>query len=151
MSTLTVWGCAQVYSVRYSLNYLSLLACSEQWMGSLLRLVSLEQAIRTPRPWEIIPYFTGTRLSVVHISALSFSFFISQRSERSQRMYLTQGGGGRCSFMWMKARAKRKWSTRQRIQRHPHRVLWITEHTDGARVKHQTDNKPWEILCHVFN
>lgn len=67
--------------------YLSLHACSGWWMGSLVWLVSLEQAIRTPGPCEIIPPFNGIQpsgvlralelpsLSLTHISALSLFIF----------------------------------------------------------------------------
>lgn len=104
-----------------SLHYLSLLARSEWWMGSLAWLVSLEQAIRTPGPCEIIPSFTATRLSMVlralELSFLSLthtlvlcasSFFLPTHTlHHSALREVTEavcntGGGGLCSLMWMK-------------------------------------------------
>lgn len=64
----------QVYATLYHLidYHLTLLACPVWCMGSLMWLTSLEQAIRTPRPCEIIPSFAGTRLSMV-LRALELS------------------------------------------------------------------------------
>lgn len=90
---------------------LALLACFDWWMGSLAWLISVEQAIRTPGPCEIIPSSTGTRLSVVlralELSSLSLylmrvtlvlcpaSFFLCTHTHHSEVTEATCDTGSR--------------------------------------------------------
>lgn len=127
------------------LLYLSLHACLGWWMGSLVWLVSLEQAIRTPGPCELIPSFTGAQpsrilralelssLLLTHISALSlFIFPLCTHFHHSVLREVTEavcdaGRRGRCLYMWMKSVC---------VHEHMRQMnsVWITRLDRGQRI-----------------